>query len=424
MMEKGRIKKEVFYLYLIQISNMLLPLLTFPYLARVLGSEFFGKLSYAQSISFIAIFIVDFGFNFSAARKIGVNIDNNKVIDKVYSNVQCAKIIIFLSLMIAGCIIDFFITQSRIDSILFFFGLASSLSSVLTANWLFQGIGRNSTLAVLNLICRTGSLLFVFLLVSSVDDIYWAAVIQLFPPVLAGLMIQYLLRKRNLVRLNIRLVSMNRMKDEVKESLHNFSASAFTLGFTYLNPIVVKFLFGDSALGHYAVADRLAAVLRQLYNPIVQGNFSHICSLFKVENFDAIRNRLLKIFFIFLGITSIAFLGNLIIGKFIITLIFGYGYDITGLLTIMIITQFIISMAIILVNLIIVPAGLSFYLKKGYFIGLLCHVSYLFFFTSFFGVHGVAMAVSVTELIITAIFACMIIRKKVLVNIHSASIEK
>ncbi|UFT95778.1 oligosaccharide flippase family protein [Pectobacterium carotovorum] len=423
-MEKGRIKKEVFYLYLIQISNMLLPLLTFPYLARVLGSEFFGKLSYAQSISFIAVFIVDFGFNFSAARKIGVNIDNVKVVDKVYSNVQCAKTMIFLLVMIAGLIIDFFIPQTRIDSILFFFGLASSISSILTANWFFQGIGRNSTLAVLNLICRAGSLLFVFLLVSSENDIYWAAVIQLFPPVLAGLMIQYFLRKRNLVRVNIRLVSINRMKDEITESFHNFSASAFTLGFTYLNPIVVKFIFGDSALGQYAVADRLAAVLRQLYNPIVQGNFSYICSLFKKSEINAIRKRLLKIFLIFLVITSIAFLGNLILGKYIITLIFGHTYDITGLLTIMIVTQFVISMAIISVNLIIVPAGLSFYLKKGYFIGLLCHMSYLFFFTSYFGVHGVAIAVSITEFIITAIFTCMIIRRKVLMNTHFFSIEK
>ncbi|WP_238555712.1 hypothetical protein [Dickeya solani] len=43
MSDKKAIKREVIYLYIIQISNMLLPLATFPYLARVLGAEFFWQ---------------------------------------------------------------------------------------------------------------------------------------------------------------------------------------------------------------------------------------------------------------------------------------------------------------------------------------------------------------------------------------------
>jgi PST family polysaccharide transporter len=46
----------------------------------VLGVEFFGKLSYAQAISYIAIFFVDFGFNFSAARNIGIDTNNTKIL--------------------------------------------------------------------------------------------------------------------------------------------------------------------------------------------------------------------------------------------------------------------------------------------------------------------------------------------------------
>ncbi|HCJ3408385.1 TPA: oligosaccharide flippase family protein, partial [Klebsiella pneumoniae] len=69
---KANVGRETIYLYLVQISNIILPLVLVPYLAHVLGVEFFGKLSYAQAISYIAIFFVDFGFNFSAARNIGI----------------------------------------------------------------------------------------------------------------------------------------------------------------------------------------------------------------------------------------------------------------------------------------------------------------------------------------------------------------
>ncbi|HHP2560376.1 TPA: oligosaccharide flippase family protein, partial [Klebsiella pneumoniae] len=74
----NKIRSEIIYLYAIQISNVILPLITIPYLARVLGADFFGKFSYAQAISVIAIFIVDFGFNFSGAREVSINTSSRK----------------------------------------------------------------------------------------------------------------------------------------------------------------------------------------------------------------------------------------------------------------------------------------------------------------------------------------------------------
>ncbi|WP_226102305.1 oligosaccharide flippase family protein [Dickeya oryzae] len=414
MSDKKAIKREVISLYVIQISNMLLPLVTFPYLARVLGAEFFGKLSYAQSISFIALFIVDFGFNFSAARKVSTHAGDMAAITILYSNVQCAKTLLFAVMMVTGTVLDLLTAQSKMDGILFFIGLVSSLSSLLSAAWLFQGMGKNSHLAILNLMFRVLALGLIFLLVASPADIYLAALIQLFPPVLVGLVIQCQLKRRESVSWQLAGINRQTVMGEIKESFHNFSASLFTLGFTYLNPVFIKFLFGDAALGHYAVADRLASVLRQLYNPIVQGNFSHICSLYNQQAYSAIRTRLKKVLMMFSLLTGCAFLGNLLVGAPLIHWVFGKEYNVNALLTIMIVTQFVISLSIILVNLIIIPAGLSLYLKRVYFVGLLCHFSYLFFFAEWWGVAGVAVAVGATELIITVLFFGMVMKKNTL----------
>ncbi|WP_238555713.1 oligosaccharide flippase family protein [Dickeya solani] len=362
------------------------------------------------------MFIVDFGFNFSAARKVSAHAGDMAAINALYSNVQCAKTLLFLVVMAAGTVVDLLTAQSKIDGILFFIGLASSLSSLLSAAWLFQGLGKNSHLAILNLVFRALALGLIFWLVSSPTDIYLAAAIQLFPPVLVGLVIQCQLKRRESVSWQLSGVDRHTVADEIRESFHNFSASLFTLGFTYLNPVVIKFMFGDATLGHYAVADRLASVLRQLYNPIVQGNFSHICSLYNRLEYAAIRARLMKVMMMFSLLTASAFLGNLLVGTPMIHWVFGKEYDIGHLLTIMIVTQFVISLSIILVNLIIIPAGLSIYLKRVYFIGLLCHFSYLFFFAQWWGVYGVAIAVSATEFIITVVFFFMVMKKNILGN--------
>lgn len=55
-------------LFIIQSLNYLLPLITVPYLARVLGAKNYGKVIFA--IAFITYFqiITDYGFNLSATR--------------------------------------------------------------------------------------------------------------------------------------------------------------------------------------------------------------------------------------------------------------------------------------------------------------------------------------------------------------------
>ncbi|WP_124045266.1 oligosaccharide flippase family protein [Klebsiella pneumoniae] len=59
------------------------------------GVEYYGKLSYAQVVSLIALFFVDFGFNYSAAKEIGSNRESAAAVNKIYTNVQCIKTAIY-----------------------------------------------------------------------------------------------------------------------------------------------------------------------------------------------------------------------------------------------------------------------------------------------------------------------------------------
>ena len=50
-------------LYLLKIANILIPLVTLPYLVRVLGVENFGLISFAQVFAGFFVVFVDFGFH-------------------------------------------------------------------------------------------------------------------------------------------------------------------------------------------------------------------------------------------------------------------------------------------------------------------------------------------------------------------------
>ena len=65
-------------LSILQALNIFLPLLTFPYLIRVLEIENFGLVMFAQSFVYYFAIFIDFGFDYSATREISINRHNKK----------------------------------------------------------------------------------------------------------------------------------------------------------------------------------------------------------------------------------------------------------------------------------------------------------------------------------------------------------
>jgi PST family polysaccharide transporter len=89
----------------------------------------------------------------------------------------------------------------------------------------------------------------------------------------------------------------------------------------------------------------------------------------------------------------------------------------------MIITQFIISLSIIAVNLTIIPLGLSYFLKKGYLLGLVLYAVMLYPMLKYFGLVGINLALIIVELALLIIFVSFI-RRKLLVHVGSNDEKK
>ncbi|MEF9674798.1 oligosaccharide flippase family protein [Pectobacterium aroidearum] len=401
MLEKN-LRKETFYLYIIQIANIVLPLLTIPYFTKIFGTEYYGKLSFAIVISMVSTFIVDFGFNFSAARLIGFNKDSKDELNKIFSNVQLVKLFFFALVSTFGGGV-FLLINDDVDGKLFLIGVFSSASSVFMPYWFFQGVGRNSLISLINLIVRVVTICAIFGFVHDTRDVFIAAILQLFSPVAAGVVLFFYMRKEGIALFSSSNISFVYCISLVKESFHNFSASFMTLGFTYLNPLLIKYFLGDSALGVYSLAERIVSVLRQMYMPLMQANFSSICEHYKNNNVLAVTMVVRKIFFIFFVIAIISVIGNYVVGESVFYFLFGIGYNNTEiqhlhmLVSIMILTQFVISLSIILVNLVVIPSGFSFYLKRVYAYSFFIYLLVIFPMIYYGGLNGVAITILFVE---------------------------
>src|ERR1700677_1487553 len=82
---------DVIALYGVQACTYALPLLTFPYLARVLGPSGWGVVVFAQAIGVVIASVVEYGFDISAARETSLQRNQPQKLSALISGVLGAK---------------------------------------------------------------------------------------------------------------------------------------------------------------------------------------------------------------------------------------------------------------------------------------------------------------------------------------------
>jgi PST family polysaccharide transporter len=110
MIEIARDKRQLianfFSLSVLQGANFILPLVALPYLVRILGTESFGIVMFAQAFMMYFIILTDYGFNLSATRAISIHRGNTEKIAEIFTTVMSIK---FLLLLVSLLLLSFII---------------------------------------------------------------------------------------------------------------------------------------------------------------------------------------------------------------------------------------------------------------------------------------------------------------------------
>lgn len=158
------------YLMLLQVSGYIFPLLTIPYLARVIGVEGFGKIAFASGVIVWLKTVSDWGFNYTATRDVASNIDDTEKVSEIFSQVLWARLILMsislVLLLIAIMFIPVF-NQNK-DILLISFLLVPG--NILFPEWFFQAMERMKYITIFSLISKTVFTILIFIFVNEKED--------------------------------------------------------------------------------------------------------------------------------------------------------------------------------------------------------------------------------------------------------------
>ena len=152
--DKKRLLSNFVSLSVLQGLNMILPLLTLPYLVRVLGVENFGLVNFSLSIIMYFNILVSFGFELSATREISLHRDNLEKVSEIFSTVMLIKaLLLFVSFLILSFLL--FLNETFNANIeLYYITFLLVLGNFLFPSWFFQGMERMEYITYINLIFR------------------------------------------------------------------------------------------------------------------------------------------------------------------------------------------------------------------------------------------------------------------------------
>lgn len=282
-------------LSLLQLANYIFPVITLPYLVRVLGPEKYGLINFAAAFSAYFVIITDYGFNLSATQEISVNRNDEKKVSEIFSSVLTIKIILFfLSSGIFFLIVNMFELFSN-DAGLYSIMFIGVVGIVLFPLWVYQGVEKMKYILIINVAIRSVTIVSIFLLVKVENDYLLLAVIYTITQVMTGITgLFFAIRKFDLRYL---FPSKVQLLEQLKKGWNLFLSSIWINLYTTSNVFILGLFAPNSVVGYYSAADKVRIAFQGILSSMSQSVFPYVNKLLaeSYQKFISFNRKLLKI---------------------------------------------------------------------------------------------------------------------------------
>lgn len=243
-------------------TQMLFPLITFPYVCRVIEADGIGQINFFQSIiSYISLFTC-LGIPMYAIREIARDRS-----DVVQMNRTAMEILLLHSMLtLVGyaivAILCLTIPQIQVNIPLFLILSLTIFFTAIGCEWFYQGIEDFKYITIRGLIIKTVSVVLLFFFVKSKTDLLYYGCYTVFG-VLGGNIFNFFRLRKYIHRENI-IFSELHIKRHIKPVLKVFSFYVVTSIYLQLNTILLGFLKDTLAVGYFAAATKVVQMLLRL----------------------------------------------------------------------------------------------------------------------------------------------------------------
>lgn len=313
-MNIGKYKQVIenfFSLSILNAINIVLQLVTLPYILSVVGKANYGIYSYVFIVIQYIILFSTYGFNYSATKQISQYRADNAIVTRIYNAVIGCKTLIALSLIGLVILFSRLIFKEAIGYEMFLLGIGMIVGDIVTPIWLFQGMEKMKYMTLVNSSSKILFTVLVFFVVRDSEDFYLLILLNSCGYLLAGILSLVLARKQFKVRLAF--PKWNDMKLQFKDGSAMFGSTFGMNLYRNAHIIILKQLASNEAVGLFSAAEKVIHGFQSVILPAAQALFPHISLRFKDKD---VKDNVATMKRVMLPFVGIAFLAALFVYTF------------------------------------------------------------------------------------------------------------
>ena len=273
-------------LMIFQVAKIVFPIITLPYLTRVLSVEVYGVVTYVKAIMNYMQIFVDFGFVLSGTKDVVQSRDNQEKLDLVVGDTVAARA--FLGLV--GFAIVFILTFSlpilRENALFTLLSYMAVFLSVFLFDFLFRGMEVMYVIALRFVIMKVISTALTFMLVKDDSNVLLIPILDIISSLVAVALVFYEVKK---MQIKMKVSNFKNIIQKIKESFVYFLSNAAATSLNAMSTIIIGVYASATEVAYWGLAMQVIGTITALYNPISDSLYPE---MIKTRKFGLMRKAL------------------------------------------------------------------------------------------------------------------------------------
>lgn len=402
--------RNILSLISVQGASYIVPLITLPYLVRVLEPAGYGVLNFSFAITQYFVLLSDYGFNLSVTRQISVVRQNKTKVSELFWNVfLCKFLLVMFGLLIL--VVLLLLPEIKKYSLILLCSYTVVFGNSLFPIWLFQGMEKMGVIAIANIAAKLMAVPLIFIFVSSSSDAWLAGLINGITTIVAGVISLIAVKHFNWI--NWHKPTLGNIKREFSLGWHIFISTAAISLYTVSVTVILGIVAGPVAVGYYTAADKIRQAVQGVIAPISQALYPRINALMSSDKkiaFTTIR----KLLVIQGAGTFILSFCLFFFSEKIIFLVYNPTYnDSVSVLKWLAWLPFVIGLSNVFGIQTLLVLGMNKVFSRILIVSGLLSLLLIFPLGSLFSQDGAAISTFITEVTVTSLMLLVIIKRKI-----------
>ena len=248
-------KKNYFFNLCLSISNILFPIISFPYVSKIIGPNGIGKVQFITSYAQYFGLIAALGIPVYGIREVAKAKHDQLKLNTIFSELSIIYFFTSIILTVAYLVSILLVTSFKADFSLYLWSASFIILSFTSVDWFYEGLEQFKAVAIRSMLVRVISIIFMFILIRSGKDYFWYLLIMVFTNIANNGI--NMLRLHKAVSVTFAGLSFKR---HFKPLIFIFSTTIATSMYTMFDTVLLGLLSNTHAVGLYTAAVKLSKI--------------------------------------------------------------------------------------------------------------------------------------------------------------------